>query len=148
MSWEDILKTEWKRTRPYDRHIDGPFDMEKPAGKRFEFRIYPDKSAKARTGGLVRFYTFSTPVDVIDETAAKEIALDEAEEYFGTDNLHASLEGVVEYRFSNKDLKYFLFKDGDDNSDARYLQEFYVPKRPKGVSLGKSFAVIDWYHKG
>lgn len=149
MSWKGILKTEWKRTRPYDRHIDGPFDMEKPAGKRFEFMIRPDKDAKEYRRGIARsnegakFYTFSTPVDIIDENAAKEIALEEAEKYFETDNLNASLKEVVVYRFSNRELQYFLFRDENQRSSN---VEMYVP-RPEGVTPGKSFAVIDWYNR-
>ena len=135
MSWKDIVKAE--------------FDMDRPAGKRFTFMIRPDKDAKeyrniARSNEGAKFYTFSTPVDIIDENTAKEIALEEAEKYFETDKLEASLKEVVFYRFSMREMQYFLFRD----ENQMYSNvEMYMPKPPEGLTPGKSYAVIDWYNR-
>ena len=134
MSWKDIVKAE--------------FDMDRPAGKRFEFMIRPDEDAYrrgiARTNVETKFYTFSTPVDIIDENTAKEIALEEAEKYFETDKLEASLKEVVLYRFSMREMQYFLFRD---ENQMYSNEEMYVPKPPEGLTPGKSYAVIDWYNR-
>ena len=135
MSWKDIVKAE--------------FDMDKPASKRFTFMIRPDKDAKeyrdiSRTNEGAKFYTFSPPVDIIDENTAKEIALEEAEKYFKTDKLNATLKEVVLYRFSMREMQYFLFRD---ENQMYSNEEMYVPKPPEGLTPGKSYAVLDWYNR-